>query len=279
MDWKNMRRSSNVEDRRGSRVPGGLAVGGGAGLLILLAGLLFGVDPGTLSGLLGGEPARQSTRPANDPQAQFASAVLGDTEDTWNRIFAGSGQNYTEPTLVLFEGAVQSACGYASSATGPFYCPGDQKLYLDLSFFDELSNRFGAPGEFARAYVIAHEIGHHVQEQLGILQKTQQQRARLGRTEGNRLTVRTELQADCFAGVWAHYAEQRGLIDTTDIQGAIRAAEAIGDDRLQRESQGYVVPDAFTHGSSAQRARWFQTGLRSGNPGACDTLSIPYNRL
>jgi uncharacterized protein len=212
--------------------------------------------------------------PADDPGAEFVSAVLAQTEDTWGEVFAQSGEQYRQPQLVLFEGAVQSACGMAGSATGPFYCPADQKLYLDLSFFDELDQRFGAPGDFAQAYVVAHEVGHHVQTLLGISDQVSQMRARSDPATANRLSVMMELQADCFAGVWARHTQERGrVLEEGDIEEGLAAASAVGDDRIQEATRGYVVPDAFTHGSSEQRMRWFRTGLQTGDVNACDTFS------
>ena len=199
--------------------------------------------------------------------------MLGDTEDTWNKVFQRGNAKYQEPSLVLFRGQVASACGMASAAVGPFYCPGDQKVYLDLEFFDDLASRFGAPGEFARAYVVAHEVGHHVQTLLGVSERVQRAAARSPQSERNELSVRQELQADCFAGVWGHYAAQRGLIDTRDVEAGLRAAQAIGDDTLQRRSQGRVMPDAFTHGSSTQRVRWLKRGLETGDVAQCDTFA------
>lgn len=211
--------------------------------------------------------------PTQDETREFVSRVLGDTEDTWGRIFQQMGGQYAAPRLVLFREAVSSACGMASSAVGPFYCPGDGQVYLDLSFFRDLKQRFGTPGEFARAYVIAHEIGHHVQNQPGIADQVARQRARSSEATGNALSVRVELQADCFAGVWGHYARQRDLLEPGDIEAGLNAAAAIGDDRLQRRSRGYVAPESFTHGSSAQRVRWFRLGLESGSPRQCDTFA------
>jgi uncharacterized protein len=209
----------------------------------------------------------------NDPQARFVAAVLGDTEDTWKQIFARQGRNYEEPVLVLFDGQVRSACGFASAAVGPFYCPSDHKVYLDLSFFRDLDRRFDAPGDFAQAYVVAHEVGHHVQTLTGISDRVQRARQNGSETDANDLSVRMELQADCLAGVWGHHAAQRQLLEAGDVEEGLRAAAAIGDDRLQRQSQGYVVPESFTHGSSQQRASWLQRGLQTGDPNACDTFN------
>ena len=281
------RRSSNVEDRRGRGGFGGgggrirmgrVAGGGGIGMILLaLVAMFFGVDPSFLLG--GGQtiaPAdlpRRST-PENDAATDFVAAVLGETEDTWRPLFAEFGADYQEPTLVLFEDQVNSACGLASSASGPFYCPGDRKVYIDLVFFEELSRRFGAPGDFAQAYVLAHEIGHHVQTLMGISRQVQELKGQVSKTEGNRLSVMQELQADCFAGVWARRAhEERGILEKGDVREGLNAAAAIGDDRLQKQARGYVVPDSFTHGSSDQRVRWFERGLQSGAIDACDTFN------
>jgi hypothetical protein len=211
--------------------------------------------------------------PADDPQADFIRAVLGDTEDTWSRLFGQGGGTYEPPRLVLFSGAVQSACGQASAAVGPFYCPPDRQVYLDLQFFRELSERFGAPGDFARAYVVAHEIGHHVQNLTGTAERVHQQRTRMDKASANALSVRLELQADCYAGVWGHSAARRNMLEPGDVEAALAAATAIGDDRLQKQSRGYVVPESFTHGSSAQRVQWFKTGLETGDVRRCDTFA------
>jgi hypothetical protein len=281
MRWKDMRRSENVEDRRGLPMGGaGLKLGGGGLLLIVVLSLLTGTNPlDILGGLVEQEAPStidsgpQRKPPEDDPQADFIRAVLGDTEDTWSRIFEQGGGTYEAPRLVLFSGAVQSACGQASAAVGPFYCPPDRRVYLDLQFFRELSERFGAPGDFARAYVVAHEIGHHVQNLLGISDRVQRQRARLDQTGGNALSVRLELQADCYAGVWGNAAARRNILESGDVEAALAAATAIGDDRLQKQSRGYVVPESFTHGSSAQRVRWFKTGLEGGDVRRCDTFT------
>ena len=296
MLWRGGRRSDNVEDRRGQgggvgggfRLPiGGRAGGiGGLGLVaVVLLGLFFGIDPSVIldSGLVGSNssyapqqegspPPQSSTQP--DEASQFVSAVLADTEDTWRAIFQQMGRTYQEPRLVLFSGATQSGCGFAQAASGPFYCPRDRKLYLDTSFFDEMSRRFGAPGDFAQAYVIAHEVGHHVQNLFNILPQVEAMQGQLSRTDANRVQVMVELQADCFAGIWAHYADRsRKILEAGDIEEGLGAAAAIGDDRMQKRSQGYVVPDAFTHGSSEQRVRWFKRGFDSGSPKDCDTFS------
>jgi uncharacterized protein len=276
MRWQGGRRSGNIQDRRGMRPA---AVGGGIGaVLITLIALVLGVDPGELTQTTGA-PVEQveTTQPGAftgvDEEADFVAAVLADTEDTWQALFAERGQQYREPELVLFTDLVASACGMAQSAVGPFYCPADRMVYLDLSFFRELSQRFGAPGEFARAYVIAHEIGHHVQTITGVSEQVRAAQARASRTEANALQVRMELQADCYAGVWAHHANrQRQVLEPGDLEAALRAAAAIGDDNLQRQAQGYVVPESFTHGSSEQRMRWFRTGFETGDPVRCDTF-------
>ncbi|HEY0546449.1 MAG TPA: neutral zinc metallopeptidase [Pyrinomonadaceae bacterium] len=277
MLWRNSRQSENVEDRRGIG-RGGLAVGGGLGtILLLVAALLFGGDPRKILEQTpnGSAPGAQTQQQANnnDEAKQFVSSVLGSTEDVWTQIFQQNGRRYKDPKLVLFTGQVDSACGLTSEAVGPFYCPGDEKVYIDLSFYRELKERFRAPGDFAQAYVIAHEVGHHVQKLLGTSDKIDAQRGRLSETELNQLSVRLELQADFYAGVWAHYAEQRGLVEVGDIDEALQAATAIGDDRLQREAQGYVVPDSFTHGTSEQRVRWFRKGYQTGDIRQGDTFS------
>ena len=266
MKWVNGRQSDNVEDRRG--MGGALPVTGGIGtLLVALAIYFLGGDPSVVLQQPSGS-GTQITRqapPQNDEGKKFVSLVLGDTEDVWQQIFKQNGKRYRDPKLVLFSGRVQSACGLAGASAGPFYCPEDEKLYIDLDFYRELRDRFHAPGDFAQAYVIAHEVGHHVQKQLGIMSKVQSFQNRAGRKGSNKLSVRLELQADYFAGVWAHYAAKRGILEPGDVEEGLRAANAIGDDTLQRESQGYVVPDSFTHGSSAQRLYWFKKGFQSGD--------------
>jgi predicted metalloprotease len=258
------------------RMPGG-AIGGGAGLLIaIIASLVFGIDPRVILNGGGGQAVQQPYTPtAEDEQAkQFVEVVLGDTEKAWTDILAEQGIQYPKPTLVLFSGAVDSACGMAQAAVGPFYCPNDKQVYLDLSFFNELSQRFGAPGDFAQAYVVAHEVGHHVQDVLGLLGSAHDAQGRASQDDANRIQVRVELQADCLAGVWGHFArEEQGFIEFGDIEEGLAAASAIGDDRLQREAQGYVVPESFTHGSSEQRVRWFRRGLEGGTIDACDTFA------
>ncbi|MDT4823201.1 KPN_02809 family neutral zinc metallopeptidase [Achromobacter agilis] len=280
MRLDNSRQSDNVEDRRasGPRIGGRGTIGIGTIVLALVA-MYFGVDPSVVLQMAEGPPATQqegpaARPPANDPQAIFVSKVLGETEDTWSAIFQKDlNRQYEPPKLVLFRGATPTACGTGQSAMGPFYCPGDSKVYIDLAFFDELQNRFKAPGDFAQAYVIAHEVGHHVQHLLGISDQVDNLRRR-NPSQANALSVRMELQADCFAGLWAQRANAaRNILEGGDVEEALGAATAIGDDRLQKQSQGYVVPDAFTHGSSAQRVRWFKRGLESGNIKQCDTFS------
>jgi predicted metalloprotease len=276
MRWRDARRSTNIEDRRGRR-PGKIALGGGLStIIILLVSMYFGIDPTPL--LEGVQQVSVEQPAAIDPRqdelADMVSVVMGDTETVWNAVFAAQGLDYREPTLVLFTGATQSACGMGQAAMGPFYCPADQKAYIDLSFYDDLRRRHGAPGDFAQAYVIAHEVGHHVQNLLGISNQVYRQRQQLSQVEGNRLSVMQELQADCFAGVWANRADRaRNLIEAGDIEEALNAASRIGDDALQRQSRGTVVPESFTHGTSAQRQRWFRRGFESGDPEACDTFN------
>jgi hypothetical protein len=276
--WKGRRQSANVEDRRGA-ASGAKLAGGGLGLLLLVGvGLFLGVDPRTLVEAVQIQQESSAVpvsngAPVEDEQARFVSVILADTEDTWETLFRAAGRDYQKPTLVLFSGAVRSACGFAQAAMGPFYCPADQKVYIDLSFYSDLQNRFHAPGDFAQAYVIAHEVGHHVQTLLGISEEVQRKRAGLSEVESNRLSVRQELQADCLAGIWAHYADQtRGLLEEGDIEEGLNAASAIGDDRLQKQSQGYIAPESFTHGSSAERVRWFERGYTSGDVEDCNTF-------
>jgi len=274
MKWRGRAGSQNIEDRRGMS-GGGMAVGGIGGLvLVLVLSALTGQNPLDLLETTGpvSNEVRPGGVPADDPQAEFVSVVLADTETTWERLFDASGESYEAPVLVLFTGSTQSACGLGQSAMGPFYCPGDRKVYLDLSFFRELDERFGAPGDFAQAYVVAHEIGHHVQTLTGISARMQSARQRAGERESNALSVRQELQADCFAGVWGHYAAREGLLEPGDAEEGLRAAAAIGDDRLQRQAQGTVVPESFTHGSSAQRVEWLRRGLESGSVDSCNTF-------
>ncbi len=284
MRWEGRRQSRNIEDRRGRRVSRGV-VGGGAGMIVLaLIALLFGVDPGAMmeGQPMDGQPAPDGPAaeapytgsPEEERLRDFVGVVLASTEDTWHTLFERRGGTYREPTLVLFTGAVESACGFAQAAVGPFYCPADHRVYLDLSFFEDMETQLRAPGDFAQAYVIAHEVGHHVQTLLGVSEQVHRQRSRLGGAAANELSVRQELQADCFAGVWAHHAERaRPLLESGDIEEGLNAASAIGDDRLQMQSQGYVSPESFTHGSSAQRARWFRTGLDTGDLNRCDTFA------
>ena len=282
MRWRDLRRSDNVEDRRGMPMGGGagVKVGGGMLLVILLVSVLTGTNPlDLIGGLQEGAPPPVSDTgparkpPADDAQADFIRAVLGDIEDTWGRAFSQGGGTYEPPRLVLFSGAVQSACGQASAAVGPFYCPPDRQVYLDLQFFRELSERFGAPGDFARAYVVAHEVGHHVQNLLGTAERVHRQRSRMDQASANALSVKLELQADCYAGVWGNSAARRNILEPGDVEAALAAATAIGDDRLQKQSRGVVVPESFTHGTSAQRVRWFRTGLDTGDVRRCDTFS------
>ncbi len=282
MRWRLGRRSGNVEDRRHVRMPGGRrAAGGGIGLLVIIViAILLGADP---SKLLNDSSYTDSVSTSsyeqgvnsgeNDELADFVSVVLADTEDTWNDLFRGFNSQYREPRLVLFSGAVDSACGFAQSAMGPFYCPRDQKVYIDLSFYRDLKYKLGAPGDFAQAYVIAHEVGHHVQNLLGISEQVYNARNRLSEAEGNKLSVMQELQADCLAGVWASNADKaRDILEEGDIDEGLNAASSIGDDRLQKQSKGYITPDSFTHGSSEQRVRWFKIGLKSGDINSCNTF-------
>jgi len=309
MRWGDFRRSDNVEDRTGNAPEGGggglpfggMRIGGGALVILVIVGMLFGINPFELLGMLGGDggsvqvpPSQQappsqtappgygpqpraSTSPAppgaTDVRKDFARAVLGDTEDVWGAVFKQMGQRYEPPKLVLYRGATRSACGRANAAVGPFYCPADRDLYLDTSFFNELASRLGAPGEFAQAYVIAHEVGHHVQNLLGTMRQFEAQMQRADERSANALSVRLELQADCYAGVWGFYAQKRNVIDASDVDSGLRAAAAVGDDRIQKRTQGYVVPDAFTHGSAEQRTRWFKTGLASGDLRDCNTFA------
>jgi predicted metalloprotease len=283
-----MRSSDNLDDREGAtpsggRLGGGLKLGGAGLIGVVVISLLLGLNPlDVLVSLQDGAPPSAPTQGApsspsgpvaGDDTKEFVVRILGDTEDTWRPIFAQMGGAYRPPRLVLFQGRVESACGLASSAAGPFYCAADSRVYLDRSFFKELAQRFGAPGEFARAYVIAHEIGHHVQNQLGTTEKMAPQRARAGDGGSNARSVLIELQADCFAGVWGHFAQQRKLLEPGDVESGLAAAAAIGDDRLQRQSQGQVSPESFTHGSSAQRVRWFRAGLDSGDVRQCNTFT------
>jgi len=304
MLWKGRRQSSNVQDARGRgglggggggrfgapggglRIPvGGGARGGGLGTIIILVVLFFGlkacgIDPLELLSQGnqppgGGGQITESGTPASDEMTQFVATVLAETEDVWSGIFKSEGLTYQEPKLVLFSGGIASACGYASSATGPFYCPGDRKVYLDTAFFDQLARQFQAAGDFAQAYVIAHEVGHHVQNLTGILPKFNEMRQGMSQADANAMSVRVELQADCFAGVWGHFTARKGLLEKGDLEEALNAAAQIGDDTLQRRSQGYVVPESFNHGTSAQRQKWFAAGFRSGRLSDCDTFNNP----
>ena len=301
MKWRGRRQSSNIDDRRGQRrggfgggmsdrsgggrirIPGGRASGGGIGLIVIvvLVGMFLGVNPMELLGgsvpsgpSAGSSTSRPTTNAAEDELAAFVGVVVGETEDMWNKVFADNDMRYVEPVVVLYSGRTSSGCGTADAATGPFYCPADQKVYIDLSFYDQLRRQFGAPGDFAQAYVIAHEIGHHIQNLTGVLPEFNQARARLSKEEQNAWSVRVELQADCYAGVWAAYAGQEDLLENGDIEEALNAANQIGDDTLQKSMQGYAVHASFTHGSAAQRQRWFERGYREANPGACDTFGV-----
>lgn len=286
MRWHGRQGSDNVEDRRGSGVRGmGLPLGGGIGgiVLLLVLSALTGTNPLDLIGGSGGPEGGDfadggfqgggATPPPDDPQSEFIRVILRDTEETFTEVFRQRGGTYEEPTLVLFSDATESACGLGQAAMGPFYCPADRKVYIDLSFFRELDERFGAPGDFAQAYVLAHEVGHHIQTLTGVSQRVSAARQRAGEAEGNALSVRQELQADCYAGVWGRFAAQRNLLEPGDVEEGLRAAAAIGDDQIQRQSQGRVAPESFTHGSSEQRVTWLQRGLETGQLEACDTFS------
>ncbi|MFD1747064.1 neutral zinc metallopeptidase [Rhizobium helianthi] len=300
MRWRGREQSDNIEDRRGSRggfrsgpgfrIPVGRRGGGGIGIggLIVIGIICFmlGINPLTLLsggdiGFEDGAGTRQQGQVSgrDDEMRAFVATVLRETETTWTRIFQQNGGQYQEPRLVLFSGRVDSACGLASAATGPFYCPGDRKVYLDTNFFQQLSGQLGASGDFAEAYVIAHEVGHHVQNLIGVLPRFNQMRQSMSEADANRMSVRVELQADCFAGVWGKYTDQKGILEHGDLEEALNAAQQIGDDTLQKRSQGYVVPDSFNHGTSAQRVKWFRTGFTTGNMQACDTFSPSYQQL
>ncbi|MCG2592174.1 neutral zinc metallopeptidase [Ramlibacter sp. XY19] len=289
MRWEGNRESSNVEDMRSSGGGGGGfglgtgTIGIGTIVIALIGGAVLGVNPLTLLGILtgGGGPAPQVQQqgpapapPANDPQAKFVSTVLADTEDVWTQLFQQGGATYHAPKLVLYRGSIRTGCGAGQAAMGPFYCPADSKVYIDLGFYETMKNKLGAPGDFAQAYVIAHEVGHHVQHELGITDQVDQQRARGSQAQANAMSVRLELQADCFAGVWGHHAQKaRNILEQGDVEEAMNAAQKIGDDALQANSGRAVVPESFTHGSSAQRQRWFNTGLQTGSVKACDTFN------
>jgi predicted metalloprotease len=291
MRWRGRRKSSNIEDRRsagaggGFRRMGGRRTGGvGIGMIavVFIGSLIFGFNPMTVLNMLGGGglpvgggQSVQTSAPSaeSDELTQFVSVVLADTEDVWNGVFQQAGERYREPRLVLFSGSTQSACGFAQSASGPFYCPGDEKVYIDLAFYRQLKTQFQAPGDFAQAYVVAHEVGHHVQNLMGILPKFNEIRRRVSKEEANRLSVRIELQADCFAGIWAHNTAKQGILEQGDLREAMNAAAQIGDDMIQKRTQGYVVPESFSHGSAEQRQRWFRIGLEQGSVNACDTLN------
>jgi hypothetical protein len=277
MRLENEEQSQNVEDRRGFRVSRGVAGGGIGGIAILLLALFFGIDPGAI---MQDAPQSNVNEPASggpgitDEGREFVSRVLGSTERVWGDIFQSAGRQYAEPSLVLFSGQVQSACGFASAAAGPFYCGLDRKVYIDLAFYRQLRERFRAPGDFAQAYVVAHEVGHHVQNLLGIMEKVQSRQRRASEGEGNALSVRLELQADCFAGIWASRANRdRKILEPGDVEEGLNAAAQIGDDMMQKRAQGYVVPEGFTHGSAQQRVRWFRRGIESGDLKQCDTFA------
>ncbi|NIS74441.1 MAG: flagellar biosynthesis protein FlgM [Deltaproteobacteria bacterium] len=279
MRWSKGRRSQNVEDRRRIRVSRRMAGGGIGTLVLVVAALYLGIDPSifmnqrTTQVSVPSETASPQRTAEEDRMADFVSVVLADTEDTWRELFGQRGGAYREPRLVLFSGAVESACGFAQAAMGPFYCPGDHTVYIDLAFYRDLKNRFQAPGDFAQAYVIAHEIGHHVQNLLGIMDKVRSLQGRMNRQEANSLSVRMELQADCLAGIWAHHADRtRKILEEGDVDEALGAASSIGDDRIQRQARGYVVPESFTHGSSEQRVRWFSRGIETGDFSKCNTF-------
>jgi hypothetical protein len=280
MKWEGNRESSNVEDRRGAGGIGGgfggRSIGLGTIAIALVASFFFGINPMTVLSLLSGGSPQQTTAqrpPADDRMATFVSTVLADTEDTWTELFRTGGGTYEKPKLVLFSGSTPTACGTGQSASGPFYCPADQKIYIDLNFYRLMQQRYQVTGEFAQAYVIAHEVGHHVQTLMGISGKVRQAQQRASQAEGNRLSVQLELQADCFAGVWAYHANRsRGILEAGDIEAGLNAASAIGDDALQRKEQGHVIPDSFTHGTSAQRVRWFKRGIETGKVAACNTF-------
>lgn len=279
MRWQGRRESNNVEDRRQQGGGGGIPIGGKGRLILLVVVMVAGYYGVDLSPLLN-EPASQTppqrqemSQPAKDPLARFTSVMLASTEDAWGEIFQQSGNRYQAPKLVLYRGATRTGCGQGQSVMGPFYCPADRTVYIDLSFYQEMRDKLGADGDFAQGYVVAHEVGHHVQNLLGIERKMREQQQGLSRAEQNKLSVKLELQADCFAGVWGHYMEREQVLETGDLEEALNAAQAIGDDRLQQQSQGRVIPDSFTHGSSAQRYAWFKRGFDSGKPASCNTFA------
>ncbi|BBG86905.1 zinc protease [Aeromonas hydrophila] len=279
MRWQDRRESNNVEDRRQQGGGGGIPIGGKGRLILLLVVMVAGYYGVDLSPLLS-EPTTQSqpqrqemSQPAKDPLARFTSVMLASTEDAWGEIFQQSGSRYQAPKLVLYRGATRTGCGQGQSVMGPFYCPADRTVYIDLSFYQEMRDKLGADGDFAQGYVVAHEVGHHVQNLLGIERKMREQQQGLSRAEQNKLSVKLELQADCFAGVWGHYMEREQVLEHGDLEEALNAAQAIGDDRLQQQSQGRVIPDSFTHGSSAQRYAWFKRGFDSGKPASCNTFA------
>lgn len=279
MRWQDRRESNNVEDRRQQGGGGGIPIGGKGRLILLVVVMVAGYYGVDLSPLLN-EPASQTppqrqdmSQPAKDPLARFTSVMLASTEDAWGEIFQQSGNRYQAPKLVLYRGATRTGCGQGQSVMGPFYCPADRTVYIDLSFYQEMRDKLGADGDFAQGYVVAHEVGHHVQNLLGIERKMREQQQGLSRAEQNKLSVKLELQADCFAGVWGHYMEREQVLETGDLEEALNAAQAIGDDRLQQQSQGRVIPDSFTHGSSAQRYAWFKRGFDSGKPASCNTFA------
>ncbi|AWN24374.1 hypothetical protein DKM44_15025 [Deinococcus irradiatisoli] len=290
MDWNNLPGSGKIEDRRGAGgIPGGgVAVGGVGAVIIALIAMFFGIDPSSILG--GGDTSPQTSAPSQsqpqttgtptDTPGQFVEEILGSTNDVWSKVFQAAGKQYDEPTLVLYSGATRGGCGTADSAVGPFYCPLDSKVYLDTSFFDQMKQELGGGGDFAYAYVIAHEVGHHVQNELGIADQAERaQRSARSEAAANQVSVRLELQADCFAGVWGNRSSQYTKITQTDIQQALRTASAIGDDNLQKQGRGYAVPDSFTHGTASQRTKWFTTGLKTGDPNQCDTFKGAYNSL
>ncbi|HDX8403279.1 TPA: zinc metallopeptidase, partial [Aeromonas dhakensis] len=279
MRWQDRRESNNVEDRRQQVGGGGIPIGGKGRLILLVVVMVAGYYGVDLSPLLN-EPASQTppqrqemSQPAKDPLARFTSVMLASTEDAWGEIFQQSGSHYQAPKLVLYRGSTRTGCGQGQSVMGPFYCPADRTVYIDLSFYQEMRDKLGADGDFAQGYVVAHEVGHHVQNLLGIERKMREQQQGLSRAEQNKLSVKLELQADCFAGVWGHYMEREQVLETGDLEEALNAAQAIGDDRLQQQSQGRVIPDSFTHGSSAQRYAWFKRGFDSGKPASCNTFA------